>query len=259
MRSTSDVTGVVLAGGKGSRLGRDKALVRLGRESLLERAVRRLRLTASSVVIVVSAPGELRGLGFLEGQGVEIAVDALSCGGPLAGIHAGLKAARTDRCVVVGCDMPFVDAGLLAYMAEGLEDADVVVPLIEGRGFVEPLCAAYSRACVLAIERVTSCGPARVVRLFDEVRVRYVGEDVWRRFDPEGLSFVNINTPSDLARVRMILRRQPDGRGACGDIDMPHREVRKRRADGDRGRGAGGGEGHRAAQRGGGRRAPLYP
>lgn len=232
MRSTSDLTGVILAGGRGSRIGRDKALVRLGGEFLIERVLRQLRLVVDSVLVAGSGLDDEERLRFLERPGVEVIVDVLSCGGPLAGIHAGLVAAPTQRCIVVGCDMPFLEGRLLSYLAERSGDADAVVPRVVSRGFVEPLCAAYSKGCIEVIERLASSGCARVAPLFDEVRVRYVDEEVWRELDPDGLSFFNVNTPSDLARASKIAGGLPDGRTTRGNIGMPLDKTRRGRAKG---------------------------
>lgn len=205
MKSTGDVTGVVLAGGRGSRIGGDKALIRLAGRFLIERVLARLGVLTGTVLVVVSCPDDAARLRFLERPGVELAMDVLPSGGPLSGIHAGLAAARTERSIVVGCDMPFLSVPLLQHMVEISRDADVVVPRIAGRGFVEPLCAVYSKACVGAIERLASAGASRIVAFFGVVRVKYVDEEVWRDLDPDGLSFFNINTSSDLGRARKIL------------------------------------------------------
>ncbi|MEW5865492.1 MAG: molybdenum cofactor guanylyltransferase [Bacillota bacterium] len=232
MTSTSDVTGIVLAGGKGSRIGRNKALIRLGGELLIERTLARLGSVTENVLVVVSGPSDAERLRFLEQQGVELTMDVLPCGGPLAGIHAGLVAARTEKSIVIGCDMPFLEGCLLAYLAEISRDADAVVPRIASRGFVEPLCAAYSKGCIGVIERLASSGCARIAPLFDEVRVKYVDEELWRKLDPEGLSFFNVNTPSDLARASKIIGGLPDGRSARGNIGMPFDKIRTGRANG---------------------------
>lgn len=226
MRNTGDVTAVILAGGKGSRIGRDKALIPLGGRPLVEHVLRRVRPLAAKVLVVTSGQDGRDSLEFLECPGaVEVVTDLVPYGGPLAGIHAGLTASPTDRCVVVGCDMPFLSTALLAHLVGGLARADAVVPRMAGMGFVEPLAAAYSRSCARAIERLLAQGPCRVARLFDEVRVEYVDEDAWRTFDSEGLSFFNVNTPADLARATLLMEDFADGSDAWCNVHLSRGQV----------------------------------
>ncbi len=230
MRDTGDVTAVVLAGGKGSRIGRDKALIPLGVKPLVEHVLARVGALAPRALVVTSGDDGRKRLRRLERPGVEVITDIVACGGPLAGIHAGLVASRTDRCVVVGCDMPFLSTLLLAHLVRGLARADAVVPRMAGTGFLEPLAAAYSKSCIPAIERLAASGPVRVARVFDEVQVGYVDEDVCRRLDPGGLSFFNVNTPADLVRAEALVEGCQDGRCARCDVDMPCGQVRAGRA-----------------------------
>ena len=98
--------------------------------------------------------------------------------------------------------MPFVNADLVGYMAGLREGQDVVAPVLEGRA--EPTHALYSKACLPHMERRLEAGDLKITGFFDDVRVRYVGEDEVDGFDPERLSFFNINTAADLGRAVAI-------------------------------------------------------
>ena len=207
----SGITIIVLAGGVSRRLGRDKALEPLAGETLLRRVVRRASEAVGSddLVIVVADEGQAeRAPEYLSHR---VVVDALPGMGTLGGIYTGLEAARNEWALVVACDMPFLSPPLIAYMA-GLRDAvDAVVPVIGGRP--EPTHALYSRRCIPAILERLQTKQLKASGFLDSVRVRYVSEDEARRFDPELLSFFNVNRPEDLARALEIAASEQDQRG----------------------------------------------
>jgi molybdopterin-guanine dinucleotide biosynthesis protein A len=124
--------------------------------------------------------------------------------GSLMGIYSGLKAARHARALVVGCDMPFLDLSLLRYMLSLAGDHEVVIPRVDG--LLEPLHAVYSKACLPAMARLLGRGRRQIIAFFDEVRVRYVERAEVDLFDPQHLSFINVNTPQDWARVQSLLK-----------------------------------------------------
>jgi molybdopterin-guanine dinucleotide biosynthesis protein A len=128
--------------------------------------------------------------------------------GSLMGIYSGLKVARHTHALVVACDMPFLSLPLLRYMVPLAPGQDVVIPRIGG--FLEPLHAIYSRACLPAMARLLAEGRRQIIAFFDEVRVRYVEEAEVDQLDPDHLSFVNVNTPDDWERAQRLLK-QSDG------------------------------------------------
>lgn len=211
MTRGSDISLVVLAGGVSSRLGRDKALETLGGETLLRRLVRRASEAVGSddLVIVVAdggqserAPKDLRH---------RVVVDALSGMGTLGGIYTGIEAARNKWALVVACDMPFLSPPLIAYMTGLRDGVDAVVPVVSGRP--EPTHALYSWRCIPAIAERLEAGRLKASGFLDSVSVRYVAEDEARRFDPELLSFFNVNRPEDLRRALEIAASEQDQRG----------------------------------------------
>jgi len=115
---------------------------------------------------------------------------------------------------VVACDMPFLDLGLIEYMRRLAPGYDVVMPRI-GQN-TEALHAIYSKDCIKPIEALVRSSAARVVQFLDAVKVRFVyGEEI-ARFDPDHMSFFNINTESDLERARELVQRSSDRAPTCG-------------------------------------------
>jgi molybdopterin-guanine dinucleotide biosynthesis protein A len=199
MVNSSDITAVILAGGQSRRLGRDKAVEPFGGEPLIRRVIGRVeRAVRPSGVVVVVADAE-RGEALPLGDEHRTAVDVFPDCGSLGGIYTGLDAAASDWSLVVACDMPFLAAPLLAHLVGLRGGWDAVVPVVEGRP--EPTHAVYSRRCLPAIEARLRAQELKISGFFEDVAVRYVPEDEVRRFDPDLLSFFNVNRPEDLARA----------------------------------------------------------
>ncbi|MDR7555316.1 MAG: molybdenum cofactor guanylyltransferase [Armatimonadota bacterium] len=212
--------GIVLAGGRSRRLGVDKAALRLGDETLLARAVRRLAAVCRPVIVVAaSAPAAralLASVATPRESQVAVVADRWPEAGPLGGLATGLRflegapgepaGGEAALAAVVAVDMPFVApavlARLIAIARAGGQDA--VVPVVGGRA--QPLCAVYAARVASVAEDLLS-GPRRAMHaLLDALgsRVAYVSEEVLRADDPELHSFFNINTPDDLVRAREI-------------------------------------------------------
>ena len=191
---------IVLAGGEGKRLGTDKALLRIGGRVLIEGIVEKMARIGDEVIIVTNSPQRYR---HLEAR---LVGDVYPGKGALGGIYSGLKAARNHHSLVVACDMPFLDLKLLRYMIVLSPGQDVIIPRIGG--LTEPLHAIYSKGCLQPMERLLSAGHLKIIDFFPEVQVRYVEEQEIKLFDPQCLSFFNINTLADLEKARSLVRRK---------------------------------------------------
>lgn len=205
------ITPAILAGGVSRRLGRDKAVEPFGDETLLRRVMRRASAAAGSsdVVVVIADDGQKdRTPADIPHR---LVLDAFPGSGTLGGIYTGLQAARNEWALVVACDMPFISAPLLRYMIGLRNDFNAVVPIIGERP--EPTHALYSRQCLPAISQRLQAGQLKAAGFLDLVRVRYVDESEARRFDPELLSFFNVNRPEDLARAVKIAAHERDQSG----------------------------------------------
>ncbi len=193
------MTGIALAGGMSRRLGRNKALEPLGGKTLLQRVLDVLEEVCDEV-LVVTAPG--RELPPLWGK-VRLVTDTFPGRGPLAGLHAGLTQARTPYSWAVACDMPFLNPGLLLYLASLAPDYDAVVPVVSG--MCQVLHTVYSKDCLPAIEKTVQREGAGLYELLPMLRVRFVEEPELRTWDPELRSFINVNTQADLERASRLL------------------------------------------------------
>lgn len=187
------VTGIVLAGGESSRMGRPKAQLIFGRCALIDIVVSRLREVMDQV-IVVAAPGQ-----HLAPAGARVVHDAVAHQGPMNGMRHGLAAARSNVCFVTSCDLAFLNRSLIAHLVEVSPGHDVVVPRWHER--LQPLHAVYRRAVLPLLEGLLAAGERRPVSLFARVRTLTVEEDEIRRFDPDGWSLFNINTPADYSQA----------------------------------------------------------
>ena len=136
--------------------------------------------------------------------GTPMVADIYPAHGPLAGLHAGLRAARHDLMAVVPCDMPFASGALLLYLAAEAVNYDVVLPTSPGEGgriHYEPLHAVYRRSCLPAIEAALKNGVQRVRMFYPQVSVREVHYEEWCSVPEADLSvFANVNTPGDLEK-----------------------------------------------------------
>ena len=189
-RQTDKVSGIALAGGMSRRLGRNKAVEKIGGESLIERVVGRLSQVSSETIVVVAEESRAEVLDLP--PWVRTAADIYPGSGSLGGIFTGLSAAKGDYGIVVACDMPFLNTELLGYMLDIAPDYDVVVPRLNGRP--EPLHAIYSKTCLEPIERRLARKDLKIALFFEEVRVAYIEEDDIDSLDPHRLSFFNVNT-----------------------------------------------------------------
>ena len=200
MVSNGDVSGIVLAGGRSRRLGRDKAVEPFGGQPLIRRVIERIEpLTAETVVVVADAA---RGEALPLAEGERVALDIYPDCGSLGGIFSGLSAASAPWGLVVACDMPFLNRQLFEYMLSLRDGWDAVVPL--PGDYPEPTHALYSRECLPHIEVKLQANDLKISGFFDQVKVRYLTENEVRRFDPDLHSFFNVNSPEDLALAREL-------------------------------------------------------
>jgi molybdopterin-guanine dinucleotide biosynthesis protein A len=193
------MTSIILAGGKSLRLGQSKFLVTIGGKSLIQWVLDRLTVL-STEIIIATARGQA--IPCSSAARIRTVADIYPGKGPLGGIYSGLIASSSARAIVVGCDMPFLSVSLLEYMAQTVADFDLTLPKIGT--MVEPLCAVYSKSCLAPIQQLLAQNALQIVRLFSMVKVKYIEEDEINRFDPEHLSFFNINSQIDLERARKL-------------------------------------------------------
>jgi molybdopterin-guanine dinucleotide biosynthesis protein A len=188
------ISSIVLAGGQSSRLGRDKALLEVKGQFLIERIIDRLRQLSEEVIIATNEVDRY------EEFEATVVRDIYPGKGALGGIYSGVKKASNSHSLVVACDMPFLNLSLLRYMQTLAASYDVVIPRIGHLS--EALHAIYAKDCLPFMEEQLQQGDLRIIRFFSQVRVRYVEQEEIEIFDPQHLSFFNINTEADLEKAR---------------------------------------------------------
>jgi molybdopterin-guanine dinucleotide biosynthesis protein A len=184
--------GIVLCGGKSSRMGTSKAWLPFGAETMLQRVVRRLAESVTPIVVVAAPDQELPELP----AGILLARDERQERGPLEGLRAGLKAlpAAVDAAFVTSCDVPLLAPAFVTTMFELARGYDIAV--MEVDGFAHPLSAVYSRATLPHVEQLLATDRLRPVFLFDAVRTRRV-TPAEMTGDPELRTLRNLNTRDD--------------------------------------------------------------
>ena len=195
-----DFTAIILAGGKSSRMGRPKALLPFGNEPLITRLVRTLERKFNSVVVVAAPDQELPLLR------AKVVRDEVAHQGPVGGIYYGLKAAIGTGAFVTSCDAAFLSLPLISFLRSQILNHDVVVPYWQAR--FQPLHAVYRRSVLPLLKQQLERGELRPIFLYDRVRTRKVSEEEIRRFDPEGLSFFNMNAPEDYAQALKLWQQR---------------------------------------------------
>ena len=213
----TDCTGVILAGGLNRRFGgRNKALMEVGGQTVLDRVLSAFAGLFSETMVVTNTP-----LAFLSCESL-VVTDIIDLRTPLAGLHSALSYAKTPAIFVTACDTPFLSTPLIEAILANMDTrSDIVVP--ETAKGLQPLCAVYTKTCLPPIEkqlrRESTTAPKdtnkpqgrnlrqglKVLNFYGSVRVKKIPEQKLRRVDPGLLSFFNVNTPEDFARAGQIL------------------------------------------------------
>ena len=179
-------------------MGTDKAFVPLLGMPMIEHVLQRVDGLGREITIITNRLGDYAYLGLPTFE------DVYLDHGPLGGIHSALKNAKYPHTLIVACDMPWLNRPFLEHMIEIRNSADIIVP--RWGKYPEPLHAVYSQVCSGPIEANLREKRLKIVSFFGSVNVDYLDRDVIKRYDPEGRSFVNVNTPADLAVANRQMR-----------------------------------------------------
>ncbi len=190
---------IVLAGGRSSRIGRDKSQLLFDGKALAQRAVDFLKDYFVEIIYVTNQPRKAPW-----SENLVVVEDEVPYQGPLGGILAGLQASDNRTNFVIGIDMPFFNIDILKVLLSRAEQNDVVVPRLVG-GY-EPLYAVYSKSCLPVIRQHLERGDFRTVSFYNDVKVLAISEDRLRDIDPDLRAFFNINTLDDYRKAIEIKR-----------------------------------------------------
>jgi molybdenum cofactor guanylyltransferase len=205
------VTAAILAGGLARRMdGKDKARLAFAGRPLIEHQVSALRQITESIIVVGGDPARFTELG------IHPVPDAFDQCGALGGIYSAIIASDHPRTLVVACDMPFLSVPVLRRLVRPSgPEVDVVMPRsLEGP---EPLCAVYAARCAEPIRRRIERGLLKAADVSADVRVEEVDAGELATYDPDGLMFVNVNSPHDYERAKMLMGRGPESRAMRAD------------------------------------------
>jgi len=175
----AEVTAIILCGGRSTRMGQDKASLRFGDETMLDRISRIVREIADEVIVVGREEH-----------------------GPLSGIAAGLAASTTDLNIVVACDMPLIKPAVLQRMASMIEDDDLCVAVVDDHPSV--LCGVYRSRIAKEVQALLEGGERRVMRLLDRVKTKRVDAAAFRDIDPNLETFLSVDTPGAYQKLTRI-------------------------------------------------------
>jgi molybdopterin-guanine dinucleotide biosynthesis protein A len=191
------ITGVIQAGGQSRRMGgRPKALIELGGRRIIERVLAALAPAVDDVLVVTNTP-EL--YAFLN---LPMVGDVYPDRGSLGGIYSGLEAASGQAAFTVACDMPFLHPEIVKLVVERAGEGDVVIPRVETQ--LETMHAAYGKICLPYIAERLIAGQLKIVDFFERVRVVEIAEADVARFRNPQIAFMNVNTPDELERARVL-------------------------------------------------------
>ena len=189
MLDKKEVTGIILAGGASSRMGKDKGLCEFKGKSLVSYAIEALIPICDTILISSNNTENYKKFGY------EVVVDQHKNIGPIGGIYSGLVKSATIHNLIISCDTPFLNTQLLEYVIANVDGYDIVVPK-HGNSYIEPLASYYSSTIISTIEESIKNEDYKLMNLFNRVRFKSIKVDSIIGYS--NMLFKNLNTPSDL-------------------------------------------------------------
>lgn len=189
----------ILAGGQNSRMGRNKALEMLGDKPVIAHVIDSLRQLTNDVFLVA---GDVAAF---EGFGLPVCADHYDFRGSLVGIYSAIASSREEHCLVVACDMPFIEPALTGLLTGLSPGYDAVVP-VSPRGW-EPLLAVYSKSCLAPMREQIETGDLTIHHALDKLQVRYVELAEMAACCDPALVFINVNSVVELEQASLMIPR----------------------------------------------------
>jgi len=194
-----EVTGIILAGGKSSRMGTDKGLQELCGKPLISYSIKLLSEICSTIIISTSSDA-------YQSFGYKTVADEIPGIGPMGGIYSALKQSKTEKNLVLSCDLPFVSVELLSYILKSAEGYQVAVPW-QGSQHYEPLCGFYHLSILDQISNYIQNNNYKLPDLFNEISINRLVIDNQSDFYSENL-FLNVNSKHDLATAENLMHNR---------------------------------------------------
>lgn len=197
-------TAIILAGGKSTRMGFDKQLIKIQERRLVESLIQKLREEFDEIVIVTNKPEYYIGLADI------ITGDVIKDKGPLGGIHAGLLKSASEYSYVVACDMPSINLDYVRHMKKRIHKSEPVACVTRFGEWIEPFNAFYMKDLAIHMEEFLTTGKRAVHTMLKDYRVDFVPEKEAREFSPEWNMFFNLNTREDIQEY--LQRNEENGK-----------------------------------------------
>jgi len=196
LKTGSGITGIILSGGKSSRMGFEKGLALLNGKPLVEWAMRALEGLCESIIISANSSG-------YQYLGLRTVPDEIQGRGPAGGIYSCLMASQTTDNLIVSCDTPLISPVLLKSMLVCKNNYQTVVPV--HKGLFEPLCAYYRKDCTQVFQKALDSGVYKLLDIIKRLRYHYLSLEINSDlYDP--LMFANVNSPEDLEKLAILLK-----------------------------------------------------
>lgn len=218
------MTGVILAGGKSSRMGQEKALMAVAGVTVLKRVLGVFGKLFDEILIVTNRKGRFGEYGYPE------IVDLIPDCGPLGGIYTGLHSAKSERIFVASCDLPFINTSSIALLMKEAGEYDIVVPDIEGR--LHPLHAIYSKRCMpFILERLKNrrLDITGFINDAGKLSVKRVQAEELMNEDPDLISLFNMNTQEDWMAANEGVGSRLEVRSVGTDLQVCPKETRSKK------------------------------
>jgi molybdopterin-guanine dinucleotide biosynthesis protein A len=198
---------IILAGGMSTRFGRSKPFLSLLGTPLLLRSITEASRFSDEIVVTIGKNASIQRYERLIPNRVRITKDVLPQQSPLVGIYTGLRSVKSRYAIILPCDLPFVNEGVVSLLFEKVLEHDAAVP-IWPNGNIEPIHSTYNVGeARLAAEKTLKMGQLKVSNMIDRLKtVVYVDVEELRKMDKDLLTFLNINTKQDLRRAEKILK-----------------------------------------------------
>jgi molybdopterin-guanine dinucleotide biosynthesis protein A len=187
------MTGIILTGGKNTRMGENKAFIEIHGEKIIDRTIRILRDVFDEIILVTNNPME-----YLD-YDVKIVTDLIKGKSALGGIYTGLFYASGKHSFLCACDMPFLKGEFIEYMVEKIDSNDIVVP--NPPDGYQPLHAIYSKGCLPRIRKFIDKDELKIRGFYKKAKTRVIAADEIEKFDPERRMFLNVNSREDLDKI----------------------------------------------------------
>lgn len=197
-------TAIIIAGGKSTRMGFDKAFMKIGKTSCVELIVRRLKKHFNEIIVVTNEQNKF------ELADVKTTHDKIKNAGPLGGLHAGLKISSSLYNYLIACDMPVISDELIAHMKNMLFlEPDIIA--CKNNDFIEPFHGVYGKHLTLKIEQEIKTGQCSLFNLMLKSKTEVISKDTIKKMCKNLNLFTNLNTRQELAQFTSKEVKHPDG------------------------------------------------